>query len=151
MNIKRAKEEIRHSIEAYLSKNEFGEYRIPAIRQRPLLLIGPPGIGKTQIMEQVARECKVGLVSYTITHHTRQSAIGLPFIEKKEFNGKTYSVTEYTMSEIIAAVYEKMEQTGIKEGILFIDEINCVSETLAPTMLQFLQCKTFGNQKVPEG
>ncbi|MDD7436169.1 MAG: ATPase, partial [Lachnospiraceae bacterium] len=65
--------------------------------------------------------------------------------------GKTYSVTEYTMSEIIASVYEKIEQTGFKEGILFIDEINCVSETLAPTMLQFLQCKTFGNQKVPEG
>lgn len=56
MNIKRAKEEIEHSIHAYLSKNEYGEYRIPAIRQRPLLLIGPPGIGKTQIMEQVARE-----------------------------------------------------------------------------------------------
>ena len=151
MNIKRAKEEIEHSIHAYLSKNEYGEYRIPAIRQRPLLLIGPPGIGKTQIMEQVARECKVALVSYTITHHTRQSAVGLPFIREKEFGGKTYSVTEYTMSEIIASVYEKIEQTGLKEGILFIDEINCVSETLAPTMLQFLQCKTFGNQKVPEG
>lgn len=151
MNIKRAKEEIRNSIEAYLSKNEYGEYRIPAIRQRPLLLIGPPGIGKTQIMEQIARECHVGLVAYTITHHTRQSAVGLPFIQKKEFGGQTYSVTEYTMSEIIASVYEKIEQTGMKEGILFIDEINCVSETLAPTMLQFLQCKTFGNQKVPEG
>ena len=55
------------------------------------------------------------------------------------------------MSEIIASVYEKIEETGVKEGILFIDEINCVSETLAPAMLQFLQCKTFGNQKVPEG
>ena len=62
-----------------------------------------------------------------------------------------HSVTEYTMSEIISAVYEKMEETGQQEGILFIDEINCVSETLAPTMLQFLQCKTFGNQQVPEG
>ncbi|MDO4345638.1 MAG: AAA family ATPase [Eubacteriales bacterium] len=151
MNIKRAKEEIRNSIEAYLSKNEYGEYRIPPIRQRPLLLIGPPGIGKTQIMEQIARENKLGLVSYTITHHTRQSAIGLPFIREKEYGGKSYSVTEYTMSEIIASVYDKMEQTGLKEGILFIDEINCVSETLAPAMLQFLQCKTFGNQKVPEG
>ena len=140
MNIKRAKEEIKHSICAYLNKNEYGEYRIPAIRQRPLLLIGPPGIGKTQIMEQVARECKVALVSYTITHHTRQSAVGLPFIREKELGGKTYSVTEYTMSEIIASVYDKIEQTGLKEGILFIDEINCVSETLAPTMLQFLQC-----------
>ena len=37
------------------------------------------------------------------------------------------------------------------EGILFIDEINCVSETLAPTMLQFLQGKAFGNHKIPEG
>ena len=151
MNIKRAKQEILNSIQAYLKKDADGEYMIPAIRQRPILLMGPPGIGKTQIMEQIARECGIGLVAYTITHHTRQSAIGLPFISEKEYNGKMYSVTEYTMSEIIASVYDKMEQTGLKEGILFIDEINCVSETLAPTMLQFLQCKTFGNQKVPEG
>ena len=91
------------------------------------------------------------MVSYTITHHTRQSAVGLPFIKEKTFGQETFSVTEYTMSEIIASVYEKMEKTGLREGILFIDEINCVSETLAPMMLQFLQGKTFGNQKVPEG
>ena len=151
MHIKRAKQEIKDSIEAYLRKDERGAYVMPAIRQRPILLMGPPGIGKTQIMEQAARECGIALVSYTITHHTRQSAVGLPFIQEKQYNGKTMSVTEYTMSEIIASVYDKMESTGIREGILFIDEINCVSETLAPTMLQFLQCKTFGNQKVPEG
>lgn len=151
MDIKRAKQEIKDSIEAYLVKDEFGEYRIPAIRQRPILLMGPPGIGKTQIMEQIAKECRIGLVAYTITHHTRQSAVGLPFIKEKVYGGKEFSVTEYTMSEIIASVYEKIEQTKIEEGILFIDEINCVSETLAPTMLQFLQGKTFGNQKVPKG
>ena len=151
MNIKRAKQEIRDSIEAYLAKDEFGEYRIPAIRQRPILLMGPPGIGKTQVMEQIARECGIALVSYTITHHTRQSAVGLPFIVKKNYGEEEFSVTEYTMSEIISSVYDKMEKTGLKEGILFIDEINCVSETLAPMMLQFLQGKTFGNQKVPEG
>ena len=151
MNIKQAKQEVMDTVKAYLMKDEYGEYVIPGVHQRPVLLLGAPGIGKTQIMEQAARECGVALVAYTITHHTRQSAVGLPFIREKEFGGKTYSVTEYTMSEIIASVYEKIEQTGLKEGILFIDEINCVSETLAPTMLQFLQCKTFGNQKVPEG
>ena len=151
MNIKRAKQEIKNTIQAYLLKDEFGNYVIPSIRQRPVLLIGAPGIGKTQIMEQIARECGVGLVAYTITHHTRQSAVGLPFISKKEYGGKEYSVTEYTMSEIVASIYNKIEATGLKEGILFIDEINCVSETLAPTMLQFLQCKTFGNHKIPEG
>ena len=151
MNIKEAKEELKHTVQAYLKKDEDGIYRIPAVRQRPMLLIGPPGIGKTQIMEQVARECRIGLISYTITHHTRQSAVGLPFIREEEFDGTTHSVTEYTMSEIIASVYRKIKETGLREGILFIDEINCVSETLAPAMLQFLQCKTFGNQAVPEG
>ena len=151
MNIKQAKNEIKHTVEAYLKKNAAGEYQIPAIRQRPVLLMGPPGIGKTQIMEQIARELKIGLVAYTITHHTRQSAVGLPFIREEEFEGEKYSVTEYTMSEIIASVHRKIRDAGQKEGILFIDEINCVSETLAPTMLQFLQCKTFGNQAVPEG
>ena len=151
MNIKRAKQEIKNSIEAYLKKDAYGEYVIPTIRQRPILLMGPPGTGKTQILEQIAKECEIGLVAYTITHHTRQSAIGLPFIKEKSYGGQMFSVTEYTMSEIIASVYDKIEQTGLKEGILFIDEINCVSETLAPTMLQFLQCKMFGNQKVPEG
>lgn len=150
MNIKQAKQEIKYTIQSYLAKKD-GEYQIPRIRQRPILLMGAPGIGKTQIMEQIADECQIGLVAYTITHHTRQSAVGLPFIQKETFDGKEYAVTEYTMSEIIASVYRTMEETGKKEGILFIDEINCVSETLAPAMLQFLQCKTFGNQKVPDG
>lgn len=151
MNIKEAKQQIKNTLRAYLQRDGLGNYKIPSVRQRPVLLIGPPGIGKTQIMEQIASEENVGLVAYTITHHTRQSAIGLPFIEKRIYNGKEYSVTEYTMSEIIGSVYSLMENTGIKEGILFLDEINCVSETLAPMMLQFLQCKTFGNQKLPEG
>lgn len=151
MNIRQAKEEIKNTVKAYLMKDEDGSYHIPVVRQRPVLLMGPPGVGKTQIMEQIARECHIGLVAYTITHHTRQSAVGLPFIVEEEFGGKQYSVTEYTMSEIIASVYRRMRETGLSEGILFIDEINCVSETLAPTMLQFLQCKTFGNQKVPDG
>ena len=63
MNIKRAKEEIVNTVKAYLQKDEEGEYLIPAIRQRPVLLIGAPGIGKTAIMEQEARECNIGLVS----------------------------------------------------------------------------------------
>ena len=151
MNIKQAKQEIENTLKAYLARDGLGNYLIPAVRQRPVLLMGPPGIGKTQIMEQIASETGVGLVAYTITHHTRQSAVGLPFIEKRTYGGEEVSVTEYTMSEILASVYQMMEKTGIQEGILFLDEINCVSETLAPMMLQFLQCKTFGNQRLPEG
>ena len=151
MNIKEAKEQIINAMKAYFTKDKFENYLIPIERQRPVFLMGPPGIGKTAIMEQVASELGVGLVSYSMTHHTRQSALGLPFIEKKNYGGVEYSVSEYTMSEIIASVYDMAEQTGVKEGILFLDEINCVSETLAPAMLQFLQYKIFGKHRVPDG
>lgn len=136
---------------AYFSKDEFGNYEIPIEKQRPIFLMGPPGIGKTAIMEQIASELNVGLVSYSMTHHTRQSALGLPFIVEKTYGGQKYEVSEYTMSEIIASVYDMIETTGHKEGILFLDEINCVSETLAPAMLQFLQYKIFGRHTVPNG
>lgn len=53
------------------------------------------------------------------------------------------------MPEIIASVYDVIEQTGKKEEILFLDEINCVAKTLASALLQFLQYKKFGNQTIP--
>ena len=151
MHIQEAKNQIRNAVIAYGTKDAHGRLRISTEKQRPIFLVGAPGIGKTAIVEQIASELNIGFVSYAMTHHTRQSALGLPFIEKKEYGGKTYSVSEYTMSEIIASVYEQMEETHCEMGILFLDEINCVSETLAPMMLQFLQYKTFGRHKVPEG
>jgi hypothetical protein len=151
MNIKEAKAQIINAMTAYFTKDEFGCYRIPIEKQRPVFMIGPPGIGKTAIMEQVAAELGVGLVSYSMTHHTRQSALGLPYIVREEFDGWEYDVSEYTMSEIIGSVYKLMKVTGVREGILFLDEINCISETLAPCMLQFLQYKVFGQHRVPDG
>jgi len=151
MNIKQAKEYIKDSVRIYLKKDVYGEYRVPLVRQRPIFLLGAPGIGKTAIMEQIASELGIALVSYSMTHHTRQSALGLPFIRHKEYSGEAADVSEYTMSEIIASVYDVIEESGVKEGILFLDEINCVSETLAPSMLQFLQYKVFGRHQVPDG
>lgn len=151
MNIKQAKNHIKNSVKLYLKKDEYGDYRIPVVRQRPIFLLGSPGIGKTAIMEQIAQELGIALVSYSMTHHTRQSALGLPFITHKNYKGMEFDISEYTMSEIIASIYEVMEGSGIEEGILFLDEINCVSETLAPSMLQFLQYKIFGKHKVPDG
>lgn len=151
MNIKQAKEQIKNAMTAYFTKDERGNYIVPLHKQRPVFLMGPPGVGKTAIMEQVAGELGVGMLSYSMTHHTRQSALGLPYIQHKTYGGKEYAVSEYTMSEIIASIYDLMEETGVKEGILFLDEINCVSETLAPIMLQFLQYKVFGRHRVPDG
>ncbi|MBR3257658.1 MAG: AAA family ATPase, partial [Eggerthellaceae bacterium] len=139
------------AVKAYLSRDEHGLYRIPFHMQRPIIMFGPPGVGKTAIVAQIAEELGINFVAYSITHHTRQSALGLPFITTKTYGGKEYAVSEYTMSEIIGSAYDAIEESGVSEGILFLDEVNCVSETLAPAMLQFLQYKTFGQHRLPEG
>ncbi len=151
MNIQQAKEQIQGAVRAYLSKDERGLFRVPRRMQRPIVMFGPPGVGKTAIVSQVAQAMGINFVSYSITHHTRQSALGLPYISQEEFDGRDYSVSDYTMSEIIASVHRARRESGVDEGILFLDEVNCVSETLAPAMLQFLQFKTFGMHELPDG
>ena len=151
MNIAEAKQHVENAVKAYLAKDDEGYQLLPPEQQRPLFLLGAPGIGKTAIMAQIANELGIGLVAYSMTHHTRQSALGLPSIVHRTYDEGEFDVSEYTMSEIIASVYDYMAVTGRKTGILFLDEVNCVSETLYPSMLQFLQFKTFGRHRVPDG
>lgn len=149
VSMKEAKRMVKEIIESYLDKED-GAYILPQNKQRPIYLEGPAGIGKTEMVLQVAQEMNLGCVSYSLTHHTRQSAIGMPAIVDREQDNISYKATEYTMSEIVDSVYKDI-RFGHKEGILFIDEINCVSETLSAVMLQFLQSKCFGPHKIPEG
>lgn len=151
MDIQRVKDAIRDAVRTYLDKDAAGNYVIPRNRQRPIMVMGAPGLGKTAIMSQIAAELGIGYVGYTITHHTRQSAIGLPMIETRTYGGVDVPITRYTMSEIVASVYEAMESQGVREGLLFIDEVNCVSETLSAAMLDLLQNKKFGPHRIPDG
>ena len=151
VTVTQAKTAIAQTAALYFAKDANGRYRIDRRRARPVCLMGPAGIGKTEVVRQVAEEQGLAFLSYSVTHHTRQSAIGLPRLSECEVDGRMVPITEYTMSEIIAEVYRVMRESGKKEGILFLDEFNCASETLRPIMLQLLQSKTFGPHAIPDG
>ena len=151
ITIDQAKQTILQTMQLYFAKDRNGNYRFDRRRARPLCLMGPVGIGKTEIVRQAAEERGVAFLSYAVTHHTRQSLIGLPKLNEREIAGKTVYVTEYTMGEIIAEIHRVMAQTGKQEGILFLDEFNCISESLYPVMLQVMQDKTIGPHPIPEG
>lgn len=42
-----------------------------------------------------------------------------------------------------------MEQTGNRAGILFLDEINCVSETLMPAMQELINRLSGKHRRIP--
>lgn len=145
--ILQAKKTIQEGIQAYLRKDEQGNYIMDPINCLPFYLEGAPGIGKTQIVKQIASKMNLGFVSFSLVHHTRNSLLGLPVIKELE-NGEKY--TNYTMSEIIASVNEEIEK-GYREGILLLDEFPCMSETIMPAMLAFLQTRNIGNHALERG
>lgn len=151
VTIAQAKDTIAQAADIYFSRDQRGRYRMERRRARPVCLMGPAGVGKTEIVRQVAQDKGLAFLSYSITHHTRQSIIGLPRLIQGTMEGRTVSMTEYTMSEIIAQIYRTMEETSLQEGILFLDEFNCASESLRPIMLQLLQDKSFGPHAIPDG
>jgi len=144
--VQEAKDEIKNGMKGYLLKDETGAYRYKETARMPFYLEGPPGIGKTEIVRQIAEELGIGFVSFSITHHTRNTLLGLPVIVEEE----TCKYTEYTMSEIIAKLIQA-QKAGFAEGILLLDEFNCASETIFPMMLAMLQTRNIGQYKIPEG
>ena len=147
VTIRDAKETLSLAAKTYFATDRSGRPLLDRRRARPVCLLGAPGLGKTEIVRQVAEEQGLALVSYSITHHTRQSLLGLPRLVEGVAEGRTVSMTEYTMSEIVADIY----RTGRDRGILFLDEFNCASESIRPVLLQLLQDKAFGPHKIPDG
>ena len=100
---------------------------IKADKLTSVIFYGPPGTGKTTLAKVIAHTTSANFTQINAT-----------VAGKKD------------MEQVVQEAQNNLGMYG-RKTILFIDEINCVSETLAPTMLQFLQCKMFGNQSVPEG
>ena len=53
MDIASAKQQIKNTVQIYLQKDALGRYRLPLVHQRPVFLLGAPGLGKTAIMQQL--------------------------------------------------------------------------------------------------
>ena len=60
MNIAEAKRQIADTVDGYLTRDETGACLVPPEVQRPLFLVGAPGIGKTAVVGQVTRELGSG-------------------------------------------------------------------------------------------
>ena len=104
----------------------------------PVMLWGPPGVGKSQIVAKIALQHGVPLIDIRLSQMEPTDLRGIPFR-----NGQ---LVEWS----IPSVLPDAERHG-PAGILFLDEITSAPPTVSAAAYQLILDRRLGEYQVPEG
>ena len=104
----------------------------------PVMLWGPPGVGKSQMIAQVAQHNQVNLIDIRLSQMEPSDLRGIPF-RKDE-------LVEWA----IPAMLPDAKRHG-QAGILFLDEITSAPPSVSAAAYQLILDRRLGNYQVPEG
>ena len=104
----------------------------------PVMLWGPPGVGKSQIIAQVAEKQSVPLIDIRLSQMEPSDLRGIPFRET--------DLVEWA----IPAMLPDAKRHGEK-GILFLDEITSAPPSVSAAAYQLILDRRLGNYSIPEG
>lgn len=102
----------------------------------PLFLWGPPGIGKSSIVQGVAKELEIGFVDLRISQLAPTDIRGIPFVDKENLTAK-FARPEFYPTE--------------GRGILFLDEMNMATPIMMGICQQLVLDRRVGEHVIPEG
>lgn len=130
-----------------ISMKEFKQMIIDNIElemwNKPILCLGKSGIGKTEVMMQVAKEKQCGYVEMRLVNYTETDIIGVPV--PKEEGGQL--VTKWAqMGKLPIA-----ERDG-ERGILVLDEVTSAAQSVRAAAFQLMDAsRSVGDYKLPDG
>jgi hypothetical protein len=104
----------------------------------PVMLWGPPGIGKSQVVAQIA-----------VRHGVRVIDIRLSQMEPSDLRGIPFRVGEH-VEWAVPAMLPNAERHGA-EGVLFLDEITSAPPTVSAAAYQLILDRRLGAYEVPPG
>ncbi|GAB5446817.1 AAA family ATPase [Gymnodinialimonas sp.] len=100
------------------------------------MLHGRPGVGKTEIVQQLAAEIGAELFDLRLTTIEPQDLRGLPF-----YDHDTHKTVWYRPEDL---------PDGLGPAILFLDELTAASPSLQPTVYGLLQERRVGRHTLPD-
>ncbi len=104
----------------------------------PVMLWGPPGVGKSQMVEQVAKKNNVPVIDIRLSQMEPSDLRGIPFR------------TDNSVEWAVPAMLPDAKRHGAS-GILFLDEITSAPPSVSAAAYQLILDRKLGNYEVPEG
>ncbi|MCU0834996.1 MAG: MoxR family ATPase [Chromatiaceae bacterium] len=103
----------------------------------PVMLWGPPGVGKSQMVAQIAARHRVPVIDIRLSQMEPSDLRGIPF--------RTKSRVEWA----IPAMLPNTKRHG-RMGILFLDEINSAPPSVSAAAYQLILDRRLGEYRVPQ-
>ncbi len=104
----------------------------------PVFLWGPPGIGKSSIVRQIAQEKGIGFVDLRLSLLDPTDLRGIPFFDQE---------SRQAVWEPAAVLPGGSEA----EGILFLDELNTAAPMVQASAYQLILDRRIGEYRLPDG
>ncbi len=104
----------------------------------PVMLWGPPGIGKSQIVLQIGQSHDLPVIDIRLSQMEPSDLRGIPF--------KNGEKVEWAIPSMLP---DKTLHGNC--GILFLDEINSAAPSVSAAAYQLILDRRLGNYQVPEG
>jgi MoxR-like ATPase len=104
----------------------------------PVMLWGPPGVGKSQMVAQTAAKHSVPIIDIRLSQMEPSDLRGIPF--------RTDGHVEWA----VPALLPDLQRHGPR-GILFLDEINSAPPAVSAAAYQLILDRRLGEYEVPEG
>lgn len=108
--------------------------------RRAILALGAPGIGKSQVVEQITKERGIGMVDLRLLYMQETDLKGVPFPDREK------QTTKWLPNDLLPQV----ERDGEK-GVLLVDEITSAPKRVQAAAYQLIQDYRLGEYKVPDG
>lgn len=117
-----------------LSIRQVHEFLLNVATTRPVFIWGPPGVGKSSLVEQFARQLGLECVALLGSQLAPEDLIGIPKIEGA-----------------VSRFYPPSMIVRQQEFVLFIDELNIASQEIQKAFYSLILDKRIGEYRLPVG